>query len=160
MYLDTGSKYVVIDGAIVETDALRIAEKIHQYDRNLNLICLSPDELSLTSAPFMVVCRKPDGSYYKVLESWTLDDRIIERLYASDQRKSNVMDTILNMEERQRKLAQDRYQERIGDGLDMGIAALKSEKSTFSFKNEEGDHVEMRDSSPLQVVKNRNKKSF
>ena len=108
----------------------------------------------------MVICRKPDGSYYKVLESWTLDDRIIERLYASDQRKSNVMDTILNMEERQRKLAQDRYQERIGDGLDMGIAALKSEKSTFSFKNEEGDHVDMRDSSPLQVVKNRNKKSF
>lgn len=160
MHLDTGNKYVVIDNQIVETDSLRIAQKIHDYDHNLNLICADPDTASFSTSPFMVVCRKPDGTYYCVLEAWTLDDRILERLHSADQRKSNVMDKILSMEERQRKLKEDRYKEQIGDGLDMGITALKSGKSTYSFKNAEGDHVDMRDSSPMQVVKNKGKKSF
>lgn len=160
MHLDTGTKYVVIDGQIVETDALRIAEKIHDYDHNLNLICADPDTASFSTAPFMVVCRNTDGSYYCVLEAWQLDDRILERLYNSDQRKSNVMDKLESAEARHRKLKEDRYKERVGDGLEMGITALKSGKSTYSFKNEDGEHVEMRDSSPINAVIDRAKKSF
>lgn len=158
MYLDVGKKYVLIDGALVETDALRIAEKVRDYDHNLQLICLMPDEGTLASEPYMVICRKPDGSYYKVLGAWELDDRILERLQRSDQRKFDQIKTLESMEAKQAKLKEDRYREIIDPILEMGKAALKSEKSSFSYRRDNGDLVQLNDDGPVTV--NKNKKSF
>ena len=67
-------RHVVVDGCIVERDALRIAEAIKDYDENLELLCF--DGTDLSKEPFVVACRRQDGTLYPVLRAWELNDLI------------------------------------------------------------------------------------
>lgn len=160
IYDPGNGEYIVVDGNIVERDAYRIVERIHEYDENLSVIVLDPETANLSDAPFLVVELKPDGTYQRVIEAWQLDERILERLWAADQRKFDSLETLAKLEMKKKKDTEDRYREAIGDGLEMAVAALKSEKSTFSFENKEGDLITLKDDSPNKPSVNNSKKSF
>lgn len=160
-YFFDGKKHHLIDGMLVEDDALKIATAIKDYDPKLTLICADPTDpdVKFTSAPFMVVYETQPGIFEKVLEAWQLDDRILHRIWVSDYTKNDQLQIIEDMEARFKKEQEDALKEKQGDKIDMAVAALKNPKSSFSYHREEtGDLITVNDHGPATV--NKGKKSF
>lgn len=160
-YLNDGTdKWMLIDGMVVERKAHAIAMAIKQYDPELELICLDPTnpDIKITSAPFMVVAPRHDGSYYKVLEAWELDDRILQRLWTSDKYHNNSLELLEKMEAKIRKENEDRYREYIEPKKELAVSVWKNPKTQYTYHNDEGDLVTINDHGPATV--NKNKKSF
>ncbi len=156
-----GSKHVIVDGQIVEKDALRIAEKIRDMDDRLLLLCFDVDNASdIATAPFKVVREKDDGTYVHVMEAWQLDDRLIERLYLADSQRGHDLEALISkMTKDVKKKEQDAIAENVGPKKEMAAAALRNKNSSFSFKKEEtGDIVRINDEGPMTI--NQGKKSF
>jgi hypothetical protein len=140
------------DGTVVESDVLRIAEKIQEYDENLILkYCAQPD--SLTDAPYRLVeiCR--DGLERTVFDIWELDDRVLERLYAADTKHRDIQAMIEGENEKARKDQNRRYQE-LKDETDNIIGAvLKSDKQSYTFDNPiTGNRVKVHQDRPAETV--------
>ena len=59
-WYDPGNgQFLVVDGQVVERDALRIAEAISDYDPNLTLLCLNPERAEgISDEPFVVAERE------------------------------------------------------------------------------------------------------
>lgn len=160
-YFDPGNgKFVAVDGCLVDRDCLHIAEKIQDYDPNLQLIALDPDDLhaSFTSAPFMVIRHKGDGTYERVLEAWELDDRILERLWLADGTKNNQLDQLVSLEAVKKKEQDDANKEKMWQNHELFAGAMRNPKSSFSYKNEEGTLVTIKDNEG--VVKDKGRQSF
>lgn len=159
MLLNDGKEYLQLGNVLVEKDAYEIAKRIKEYDSDLELICLDPDnpEIKITSAPFMVVWRSPTGIYEKVLEAWELDARILERLWAADQQKTDQLNTIEKWEEHLRKKNQSRYKEEMHENNSIMAAAIRNPTSSYTIKKGD-DLVTINERGPISV--NREKKSF
>lgn len=160
MILDDGKNYIDMGGGVlVERDAYEIAKRIKEYDPDLELICLDPSDpnVKVTSSPFMVVWRNPHGVYEKVLEAWELDARILERLWAADQQKTDQLHTLEQWENQLRKKNESRYREEMDANHELLEAAVRNTKSSFSF-HKDGDLVKINDVGP--VTRNNMKKSF
>lgn len=142
-YFDPGTgEWVVVDGAIVERDALNIAERIHEYDENLVLMCLQNDSLSeLHDAPFVLCERRPDGSLHRVMEAWKLDERILERIYAADSQRFDTLESLTRMEKKRKDDSDRRYREKMDENLDILVSAVKNRKSTFTVHNNDGELI-------------------
>lgn len=156
--LNDGKSYIQLGDVLVDEKMYHIAKKISEYDENLKLICLEPGRVALADAPFMVVCENADGSFHKVLEAWEMDDRILERIWAADQHRFDSLTTIEAWEERNRKLAHNRYKEALAENHEILEAAIRNPKSSFTFENRDGEEVKVNDVGP--VTRNRGKKSF
>ena len=87
-YYDPGTgAHVMVDGMIVERDALRVAEAIRDYDENLVVLCLQQAE-GLSDEPFVVAERGPDGVLRPIFRCWQLDDNVLQRIYLADNKKT------------------------------------------------------------------------
>lgn len=151
-YFDPGTgDFLVVDGNIVERDALRIAEAINDYDPNLTLLCVDPAQADFNEAPFLVCERKHDGTLVRVLEAWELDDRILERIYNSDTRRTDVLANLMRKESQLERERENRYQERREANMDLVSSVAANRKSKFSFTKENGDLVTFYDNKPTEV---------
>jgi hypothetical protein len=160
-YFDPGNgDFIMIDGHMVERKAHAIALKIQEYDEDLQLICLDPsnENVSFTEAPFMVIRNKGNDVYERVLEAWELDDRILERLWLSDGRKNDQLDILAKMELAKKKEEKDAWNEKKWQNHELFAAAMANPKSSFSYKNEEGELVTIKDDEG--VSKNKGRQSF
>jgi hypothetical protein len=159
--LDDGKNYLDMGGVWVQDDALKVAQAVHDYDENLQVICLDPDRpgVTITSAPFMVIQRMSNGTYQKVLEAWELDDRVLQRIWAADQQKNNQLDTLEKWEKAIKDGQDKRYREALDQANELSIDILASKASAYSFKNKEGDKIKLREDTPYPTV-NDAKKSF
>lgn len=145
---DTGEEFVQVDGQIVEKDALLIAERLKEYDPNLEILCLDPMKCDFNEAPFVVCERKPDGTLSRVFECWQLDNTIIERVMLADKHQfdpSARFDSIAQMASR---LKADRYKDRQGELADILKVAVSHKKSSFKVHNYEGDLVKIDERNP------------
>lgn len=140
MDLNIGLKEtIVVDGAIVEKDALRIAEAVEALDPNLKILCLDPATAGVNDAPFMVVELCTDGVWRRVFSAWELDQRILDRLHMADKFKGNdAMAMIEAAEARYRNAEHQRFEEQALERQDLVASIVRSKKSSFTFKNEEG----------------------
>jgi hypothetical protein len=159
--LDDGKNYLDMGGVWVQDDALRVAQAVKDYDDNLEVICLDPDDprIQITSAPFMVIQRMQNGTYQKVLEAWELDDRILQRIWAADQQKNNQLDTIEKWEKAIKDGQDKRYQEQLDEANELSLDILASKASGYSFNNKSGDKVKLHENNPIPTL-NDGKKSF
>lgn len=150
-YYDPGNgKHVLVDGQIVEKDALHIAERIKEYDENLEIMCLDPMMSDFNDAPFVICERKPDGSLRKIFEAWELNNQILERIAQADNHLFDLnakFDSINNVAE---KLKADRYKDKQGATTELIESIVKDRKTHFSFKNDEGDLVTIHEDRPVQ----------
>ena len=146
---------------LVEHDSLRIAQAIKDYDEDLDLVCLDPDlpGISINSAPFMVVCRMPDGTYQKVFDAWQLDDRILERLWAADNQRFDTLDSIERINGKVKMDKYHRYLEKKESAHELALAILKSKQSSYRYTNEHGDLVRINETGKPSEL-NKNRKSF
>lgn len=160
MILDDGKNYHQVGNALVEDDALRIAQAVKDYDEDLDIICLDPSlpGVSINSAPFILVCRMPDGTYQKVFDAWQLDERILERLWAADNQRFDQLATIDRINSGVKMDKEHRYREKMDDNGELAVAILKSQKSSYTFQNEKGDEVKINERGPVE--RNKNRKSF
>jgi len=118
-------------GEVVERDALRIAEKIHEYDPNLILrYCSEPD---LTDAPYRLVEKCPDGFERIVFDIWELDDRVIERIYRADNARTDVSTDLEAANELAKKAQKRRYEELASEAKEIASSVIKSPKETYKF---------------------------
>jgi len=148
-YFDPGTgDWVVVDGQIVERDALRIAEKINEYDPNLVLMCLDDNMADFRDAPFVLCERRPNGSLTKIFEAWELDDRILERIFAADQQRFDPLARIESMEAKKKRESESRYKEQMAENLDVLVHAVKNRKSTYTVENHDGDLIRTHEDKP------------
>jgi hypothetical protein len=143
-WFDPGTgNFLMVEGAIVERDALYIAEKLQDYDPDLVVLCLDPENLhaQFTDAPFVVCRRLPNGQYQRVLEAWKLDDTVLERVYLADSHRHNQLDLLVKMEEKKKADKAKADKEKLDDKHQLFAAALRNKKSTFSFENSKGELV-------------------
>lgn len=124
-------------GVYVERDVARIAEKIQEYDSNLRLQYVDPAVSEIHDAPYCLVeiCR--DGMRRIVFYIWELDDRVLERLYAADTRRHDVLAQVDNKNEQVRRDLVRRYQDRMEQAADMARHVLASHKSKYTIRDEE-----------------------
>ncbi len=139
------------DGSLVEEDALRIAQKIAEYDDNLRLKYCAR-EADLTDAPYKLVEICKDGAERIVFDVWELDDRVIERLYAADTRHRDI-EAILNKENAEAKRDENRrYQEKQDEALEIAQSVYKSSKDTYKMTDPHtGKKMKIHSHRPVEV---------
>jgi hypothetical protein len=154
-YFDPGhGELVIVDGQIVERDALHIAERIKDYDPNLEILCLDPERAeSITDAPFVICERLPNGQLVRIFEAWSLDASVLERVARADQSKFNALDTIEEAERKFRAANERRYQEKRLEIQDLVASVAASKKSSFSFTDRNGEKVTLYEDRPAERVR-------
>ncbi len=146
---DTGAQFINVDGQIVEKDALAIAERLKEYDPNLEILCLDPMKSGLNEAPFVICGIRPDtGALYKIFEAWELNETILERIYHSDQHRFDAISRVESMEAMQKRLRENRYQDKAAENMEIVAAAVRNTKSSFTFKNDQDELVTIHDNKP------------
>lgn len=131
---DRGHLLKLDTGEWVERDVLRIVEQIRQYDPNLRVQYLET-AASLGDAPYRVVEHCKDGKDRIVFYCWTLDQRVLDRIYAADNNKLDVMGRIDSHNDKVRRNEQQRYEDRLGEAGDIMRTALRSRKGRWTFKD-------------------------
>jgi hypothetical protein len=160
MYFDPGhGEHVIVDGNIVERDVLGIAERIKEYDPDLEIFCLDPDMGDINDAPY-VICwfDTRTGSYVRVFECWELNASVYDRVVAADQHRFDALSKVESMESVQAKLKEARYKEKRLEMADLLATAMKHKKTTFKFENTEGDLVTLDETRG--VVSRNNDKTY
>jgi len=141
---------IAVDGHLVERDALHIAERIKEYDPNLEVLCLDPAMANLNDAPFLICERLANGTLSRVFECWELDDRVLERIARSDTVKNDVLLDLEGMELVKRLENQTRYQEKRDANIDLVKTIARHTKSSFKFKNSKDEMVTLYDDKPYK----------
>lgn len=147
--------YIVIDDMLVDKKMHDIAQKIDEYDEQLCILCVDPDSCTFSEAPFVLaeVVNTPQGpQVFKVFEFWELNDSVLQRLYASDTRKTNVLADIDKNNQRVRDESERRYREKIEAKKDVVASIVASMKSSYSYIDEDRDaKVTMYEDRPPKV---------
>lgn len=148
-YYDPGNgAFVAVDGHVVERDALHIAERIKEYDPNLEILCLDPLLADLNDAPFIICERMPNGTLSRIFECWELDDRVIERIARSDTVHNDVLLDLEGKELLRRVENQKRYEEKREANIDLVSTIARHTKSSFVFKNDADEKITLYDNKP------------
>jgi len=137
MYYDPGTgQHVLIDGMVVERDALRVVEAINDYDPNLYVLCVDPQRAEgISEEPFVVVEKCSDGTCRPVMRAWTLDDTLLERIRLSDTHRGNILQTLADMEKKEADKKQERYKDRLGEASDISASIMRMKGSNYSVRD-------------------------
>lgn len=147
---DAGNGYVVVEGQVVEKDALRVAEALKQYDPNLEVICRDPSQSEVNEAPF-IICEYVGGVFKRIFETWTLDDRVLDRIKMADSQKFDILTDLIKSNEVNYQRRQQRFRDILDEKKDLvsHVAAMKRNK--YSFKDQQtGEKVTMFQDRPAE----------
>ena len=151
-WYDPGTgNHVIVDGNIVERDALRIAEAIQDYDENLTLLCLNPERAEgITDEPFIVAEKGKDGVLRPVLRAWKLDDEILSRIFNSDTYNRDVYNDLESLEAAGRRERESRYEEWREEAEDI-VKHIAGMRSRYTVKDSNtGDLLTFYDDRPTE----------
>lgn len=129
MKLNTGPELVEIDGMLVESDALRIAQAVKAYDENLEILCLDPARADgISDAPYVLVEKCTDGQYRRVADFWKLDESVMQTVEAADGQRHDLIAVINGKQERLKRERDRRYKDMREEIKDIvhGISGMKS----------------------------------
>jgi len=123
------------EGVLVENDVFDIANRVAEYDPNLKIQYCDPEQAGPGDAPYrlMELCR--DGLWRKVMDIWTLDATVLERIYAADTQKRDILLGIDKQNLVAKQDQQRRYKEMMEEAGDIMKHVLRSSKSTYTIKD-------------------------
>lgn len=127
---------VLVEGVLVERDALHIAEKVHEYDPNLRIQYLESAP-RFDEPPFQIVEHCKDGIDRVVFGFWEMNDTVIERLYKADTQAFDIDARLTKQNVKAREDEKQRYREKAEEAIEIAVDVLKSPKSTYTFKDPE-----------------------
>lgn len=119
------------DGTLVETDALNIARRVNEYDPNLSVQILT-DAQRVDEPPFRIVERCKDGVTRTVFSVWILDESVLQRIYAADMEKWDVLGRIDQSNAQAKQAETNRYRATMEHAAEITKAVIKSSKDTYS----------------------------
>ncbi len=152
-----GALVRMASGELVERDTLNIALKINEYDHNLRLRYLPPEESNLTSAPYAVFERCPDGLDRLIFYVWELDDRVLDRLRLADTGSNDIMARIDAVNGKIKAESQRRYQDALDEKHDIFKHALASPGHKYSWSKDDGSIATLDDTVGVKVEPRRTK---
>jgi hypothetical protein len=137
--LNLGNGFIQIDDYIIEKNAYDVIQKIKAYDPNLDVMFLDPSRSDgLFDAPWVVVEHCSDGFTRKVFDIWELNERVLERLYSADTKRTDVLATADSINAAIRENNERRFRERLEDNSDRFAHLLSSPKSTYKLETSDG----------------------
>ena len=124
---------VLVDGAWVEQDALRIAERIHEYCSDLRVQYL--DGLAkLGDPPFRVIEHCKDGKDRILLDAWKLDEFVFQRVVAADiHRTPDLGDLIIIKNAEVKKKVRKYKREQMAEDSRLAASVVTSPKDSYTF---------------------------
>lgn len=132
--LNTGPEWVDIDGMIVQADCLRIAEKVKEYDENLEILCNTDPNCSISEAPYVLVEKCKDGEYRRISEFWQLDETVLQTVEAADGQRHDLIAVINGKKERMKREADRRYKDMREETKDI-VAHIAGMKSRYTVED-------------------------
>lgn len=150
---DTGdpTKFINVDGMVVERDALAIAERLKEIDPDLEIFCINPEASDINDAPFVVAELCPDGQYRRIFECWTLDASVIERVHAARMTGEDLLAKIDAANTAVKLEKERKYKDQQAARVDLMAAVFQSRQSKYSFNDlETGDKVTVYDDRPAE----------
>ena len=150
--MDTKGRLVQLaSGDVVERDVLNIVSKIAELWPTLVVKYLNPDyQAGLTDAPYAIFEKCPDGIERMVLSAMTLDDRILERIYAADTSKHQILSRITDNNDLFRAKQKQQFRENTGEIKDIIKHMIDSSKGRYSFTTD-GKRIEVDDDPKSQA---------
>jgi hypothetical protein len=145
MKYDSGKEIIEVDGMLVEKDVFDIVRRLREYDDSLDIMYLDPDRAELNEAPYIIVERCKDGLTRRVFEAWTLDERILERVYNADTSRHDLMAIMDGRMVQWKNEREQRFKEERAEAKDIFVHLLKNPTTTYSFPNGHGQVVRMDD---------------
>lgn len=144
-------QFVNIDGCLMERDVYEIGKRIQEYDDNLRLYFVDPAKSDFNDAPFVVCEVGRDGQLYKVLESWVLDQTILERIEAADCNRNDLLAVIDGRNVSYERDRQRRYEEKTLERQDLIAHIVADHKSRYSYRDSNtGEKVTIYDDRPSE----------
>lgn len=119
------------DGTVVETDALNIARRVNEYDPNLSVQYLT-DAQRVDEPPFRIVERCKDGVTRTVFSVWILDETVLQRIYAADMEKWDVLGRIDANNAQAKSQETKRYRASMDNALEITKTIARSPKDTYT----------------------------
>lgn len=142
--LFNGNFYFPVDGHFVSVKQMRVNEILQDYDPNLQLQWIPPDQRSENDLAFRVVCF-PDGKPpYAVCFAEEADERLLARVFEADQRNSPNKLTFLENYNRAKELMRAKEEmERMQEAHEMAAAVIRNNKSSYKIRNSRGELVDL-----------------
>ena len=124
-----GSGFTVVENRVVDAETERIASVIKDYDPNLELAWIPPENREPEDIyPFAVLANNADGTQSVVfrLKDDEIDHRIIARLWEADNKNGNVLDRIEASENARRLVDMKRQMDEIEERHELGEWMIKA----------------------------------
>lgn len=152
--MDTKARLIELSqGVLVEEDVLGTVRKIQEYDPNLRVKYLAQHG-TVTDAPYAIFELCPDGIERLVMYVWQLDDRVMERLYAADNQRINILKALDDHNTKVKADEKRRYREEMEEAKDIVEHVIASPKGTYSFNTQDEiseKKVTISDSVPAKI---------
>jgi hypothetical protein len=154
MRLDVGTEdYVNVEGALVEKDALLIAERLAEYDPNLYVICLDPNHVdAINDAPFIIAEQCEDGKMRRIFECWELNNSVLDRVMQADTSKYDVLTDMDKINAKFHSDNKQRYEEIMLENAEQAKAVLRSTKSSYTLPNAHGGISKIHYNRPAERI--------
>jgi len=122
-------------GISVSDDVLGVVRRLQEYDENIVVQFADPDQADFTDAPYRIMERCPDQQLRVIMEVWKLDASVLERLYALDTQKLDVLARIDKANQAIVLGEKRRYQDETRALSEMAADVLRSPKDTYTATN-------------------------
>ena len=122
----------IAEGVLVEDDVLGVVKAIMQYDPNLRVQYVDPAKAEFFDAPYRVVEKCKDSCDRVVFTCWKLDKSVLQRLFAADMQKNNILLSLEGKIEVARRERIRRYEDSMGQAQDIIVHMLNSPKTTYT----------------------------
>jgi hypothetical protein len=119
-------------GVVVEQDVFNIVQRIYEYDPNLKVQFLNDANCEPGEAPYRVVEVCTDSIERPLFSVWTLDEHVLQRIYAADQQKWDVLGRLDKNNASVKAGEKRRYKEVMGEAAEITTAVLRSPKSSYT----------------------------
>lgn len=141
-------------GVYVEHDTLHIVQRIMEYDPNLRVKYLDPDRGGdLNDPPYKIFELCPDGHERLVFGVWILDERVLERLWAADNHRNDVLYRLDGTNALARQNLTRRFAEEREAAKEITKAVIRSPRDTYTMPGSvEGTLVKFSATEPVKVV--------
>lgn len=131
--VDVRAAYVNLgQGMLVERDVLDIARRVSEYDPNLKVQFLNDAAAGVGEPPYRIVEMCRDNIERPVFSVWVLDEKVLQRLYAADNQKFDVLGVLDRNNAKAKAREKSRYRDRMDEAHEVTKTVLRSPKDTFS----------------------------
>lgn len=137
----------IAPGIVVERNVLDVVDWIREYAPELDVIFLDHTrfDTSLDDPPYKIIERCKDGTIRVVFSCWTLDNRVKDRIIASDTQRTDVLAALDSNNEAVRKAQERQFRDQMEEVADITKHLLKSPKTTYRFRNSNDELIVVED---------------